>query len=77
MKSAGLYNGFADNRTGDAKQMNSDPLHEAYSHFEAGQLQDADVSCQFILVDKPDNAEAWHLLGIIRFKQGRTEEALC
>src|SRR6266566_2419745 len=35
--------------------MNSDPLHEAYSHFEAGRLQDADVSCQFILVDKQDN----------------------
>ena len=55
--------------------MNSDPLHDAYAHFEAGRLEDADVSCQFVLVDKPDNAEAWHLLGIIRFKQGRTDEA--
>lgn len=55
--------------------MDSDPLHEAYAHFEAGRLQDADVSLQFVLVDKPDNAEAWHLLGIIRFKEGRTDEA--
>jgi type II protein arginine methyltransferase len=55
--------------------MDVDPLEQAYQQFQAGQLQEADVSCQFVLVDVPDNAEAWHLLGIIRFRQGRNDEA--
>jgi len=55
--------------------MDANSLDEAYRHFEAGRLEDADVSCQFVLVDAPQNAEAWHLLGIVRFRQGRNEEA--
>jgi len=52
-----------------------DQLDEAYSHFNAGRLEDADTALQFLLVDAPENAEAWHLLGIVRFRQGRNDEA--
>lgn len=52
-----------------------DQLDQAYAHFNAGRLEDADTSLQFLLVDAPDNAEAWHLLGIVRFRQGRNDEA--
>ncbi len=55
--------------------MDTNPLDQAYNHFQAGRLEDADVSCQFVLVDAPENAEAWHLLGVIRFQQGRNDEA--
>ena len=55
--------------------MDANSLDEAYGHFEAGRFEEADVSCQFVLVDAPQSAEAWHLLGIIRFKQGRNDEA--
>lgn len=50
-------------------------LDQAYAHFNAGRLEDADTALQFLLVDVPDNAEAWHLLGIVRFRQGRNDEA--
>lgn len=52
-----------------------DQLDEAFAHFNAGRLEDADTVLQFYLVDVPDNAEAWHLLGIVRFRQGRNDEA--
>lgn len=55
--------------------MEAHSLDVAYKHFEAGRLEDADVSCQFFLVDAPQNAEGWHLLGVIRFRQGRSDEA--
>ena len=55
--------------------MQGNSLDDAYGHFQAGRLEDADVTCQFVLVDAPQNAEAWHLLGVVRFRQGRSEEA--
>jgi cytochrome c-type biogenesis protein CcmH/NrfG len=55
--------------------MDGKQLDEAYAHFNAGRLEDADTSLQFVLVDAPENAEAWHLLGIVRFRQGRVDEA--
>ena len=55
--------------------MDGKQIDEAYAHFNAGRLEDADTSLQFVLVDAPENAEAWHLLGIVRFRQGRNDEA--
>src|SRR5579863_9081030 len=55
--------------------MDDKQLDEAYAHFNAGRLEDADTHLQFVLVDAPDNVEAWHLLGIVRFRQGRNDEA--
>jgi len=55
--------------------MNPNPLHEAYMHFNAGRLEAADEGCREVLSAEANHSEANHLLGIIRYQQGRTSEA--
>ncbi len=56
--------------------MQSDPLSQAFEHFHYGRLDEAEERCSVLLDRNPDSAEANHLLGAIRFQQGRSEEAL-
>jgi type II protein arginine methyltransferase len=56
--------------------MNSDPLLQAFQLFQNGQYEEAGQSCQLFLAGNPSHAEMNHLLGVIRFHQGRTAEAL-
>src|SRR5215471_1840339 len=56
--------------------MQPDPLTQAYEFFHAGRLDEAAERCNVILQRNADNATANHLLGAVRFQQGRTEEAL-
>ena len=51
-------------------------LFQAFDHFRAGRHDEAARTCQTFLVDNPDHAEANHLLGVIRFHQGKATEAL-
>jgi len=44
-------------------------------HFQDGRLDEADECCRLVLKANPDNMQANHLLGVIRFRQGRIAEA--
>ena len=46
------------------------------SIFKSGRLGEAEERCTVMLNRNPEYAEANHLLGAIRFQQGKTEEAL-
>jgi protein O-GlcNAc transferase len=56
--------------------MQPDPLSQAIEHFRSGRFDAAEERCRFVLDRNPDHAEVNHLLGAIRFQQGRTEEAV-
>src|SRR6266550_3545159 len=56
--------------------MQPDPLSQAIEYFRSGRLDAAEERCQVVLGRDPEQAEANHLLGAMRFQQGRTEEAL-
>jgi len=55
--------------------MAANPLHDAYEHFQAGRVAEAERRCRAVLAGDPGHAEANHLLGIMRFQEGRTAEA--
>src|SRR5258706_8406030 len=55
--------------------MSLDPLQQAYSHFQEGRLDEADESFRIVLDANPDHMQANHLLGVIRFRQGRIVDA--
>ena len=56
--------------------MAEDPLSQAIAFFRDGDPAKAEASCVIILQRNPGHAEANHLLGAIRFQQGRTAEAI-
>ena len=56
--------------------MAEDPLSQAIAFFREGDPAKAEASCVIILQRNPGHAEANHLLGAIRFQQGRTAEAI-
>lgn len=56
--------------------MPGDPVTDAIAFFREGELAKAEASCAVILQRNPGHAEANHLLGAIRFQQGRTAEAI-
>jgi len=56
--------------------MQTDPLQQAYEHFQAGQFKQAGACCHLVLGPDPDHVEANHFMGAIRFQQGRVDEAL-
>ena len=67
---------------GDEKQPGSsdvrnleDPMDLAVRLQMTGRLEDATSIYQKIVQDDPENADAWHLLGIIAHQAGRTEVA--
>lgn len=51
-------------------------LDQAIASHQGGRLADAERCYRQVLNIKPDHAEARHLLGILRFQQGRHREAL-
>jgi len=56
----------------DVKQL----LARASEWHRIGKLAEAEALYLQILEGKPDQFEAWHLLGMLRFQQGRLDEAL-
>jgi hypothetical protein len=56
--------------------MLSDPLSQAIEHFRSGHLEESEERCRVVLDRNPGHAEANHLLGAIRFQQGKAEEAV-
>lgn len=56
--------------------MPSDPLLQAYEHFQFGRLEAAAERSRAVLDRDPAHAEANHLLSAICFQQGKAEEAL-
>ena len=51
-------------------------LHQATTFHQRGQIADAERCYRQLLNVKRDHAEARHFLGILRFQQGRSAEAL-
>lgn len=49
-------------------------LRLAIEHQGAGRLDEARAILDEVLTRQPDNPDALHLLGLVRFAQGRTEE---
>ncbi len=47
----------------------------AQAHQQAGRLAEAEGIYRTILASEPDNAEAWHYLGVAAYQQGRHDEA--
>src|SRR6266566_5693888 len=56
--------------------MISEPILQAFQLFQNGQYDEAGEHCRMFLAGDPGHAEMNHLLGVIRFHQGRTIEAL-
>lgn len=52
------------------------PLSAALAHFQRGDFDGAGALCRGCLAGDPENASAWHLLGLIEHRRGRLEEAL-
>ena len=50
-------------------------LHSAIQHCNAGQLAQAESLCRRAL-ERQDNPDGWHLLGMIALRSGRAEEAV-
>src|SRR5882672_10986246 len=55
--------------------MQPDPLSQAIEHFRSGRLDEAEERCRVVLGRDPEHAEANHLLGAMRFQQGKDEAA--
>jgi chemotaxis protein methyltransferase WspC len=53
----------------------SDLLAEAKRHADAGRLAEAEQSCRAALALRPDDAEAWFLLGLTAECAGRPQDA--
>jgi len=49
-------------------------LHEGLARQKAGDREGAEAAYREILATDPDNADALHLLGLVRIEQGRNEE---
>ena len=56
--------------------MHSDPVLQAFEHFHEGSYDAAANVCQSVLARDPDDVEMNHLLGVIRFHQGKTADGL-
>jgi protein O-GlcNAc transferase len=53
----------------------SDLLAAALQHCQAGRLPEAEQISRQILTAQPNNADAWHLLGMIAYRAGNPESA--
>ncbi|MGA3066214.1 MAG: tetratricopeptide repeat protein [Tepidisphaeraceae bacterium] len=62
--------------TPEAIAQRQEMMRLATEKFEARRLPDAEAACRNLLRDFPDHVEANHLIGLIAFQSGRSEEAL-
>jgi tetratricopeptide (TPR) repeat protein len=51
------------------------PMAVALAHQRAGRLAEAEEACRAILAERPGDAGAWHLLGLIAHQRGRHRQA--
>lgn len=56
--------------------MGSPPLAQGLEHQRAGRLAEAETIYRTILDQQPEHPDAWHLLGLISFRNGQAEEAV-
>lgn len=52
------------------------PLQLGYQYYQRGQLKSAEDLCNQVLLERPDNAAAVHLLGLVLVKAGRFDEGI-
>ena len=57
-------------------QTTADPLSAALDHHRAGRLPLAERLYRQILLQHPNHADAWHLLGALCLQAGRPGEAV-
>jgi type II protein arginine methyltransferase len=53
----------------------TDPIQQAFEHYNAGRLDEAAGLCRAALAREPSSPEVNHLLGVILFRQGDTQGA--
>jgi len=51
-------------------------LDVALQHYQSGSFQEAEKVCRQILSKQPNNADAWHLLGLISGRTGQYDSAI-
>src|SRR5258706_249086 len=51
------------------------PMAVALAHQRAGRLAEAEDACRTILAERPEEASAWHLLGVVAHQRGRHPQA--
>lgn len=56
--------------------LSDDLIGEALAHHNAGRLAEAEDLYRRAIIDNPDNANAWYLLGLALRQGGRNDEAL-
>jgi protein arginine N-methyltransferase 7 len=56
--------------------MTPDPIFQALDHFRSGRYEESAEICQTLLAGNPDSAEINHLMGVIRFHQGKPAEGV-
>ena len=56
--------------------MNKSPLEQAISLHQEGNLEEAEQAYLNVIVDEPENAEAFKLLGVMACQKGDLEEGL-
>ncbi|HXJ02133.1 MAG TPA: tetratricopeptide repeat protein [Micropepsaceae bacterium] len=56
--------------------MTPDPIFQAVNHFRSGNYDASETICLQILAGDADNAEINHLLGVIRYHQGKPADAV-
>src|SRR5438874_2746418 len=60
----------------EREAMTPDPILQAIEHFRAGRYNESAEICVGILAGDADNPEINHLLGFIRFNQGRSADGV-
>jgi len=58
-----------------AKTKKSQHLDIALQYYNSGNFQQAEVVCRQVLTQQPNNAEAWHLLGLIAAQAAQYDDA--
>jgi tetratricopeptide (TPR) repeat protein len=56
--------------------MNNNLIQSAFDQYKSGNLEQAESICRGILEAEPDNAEAYHLLGLVFYRLGDYRKAL-
>ena len=64
-------------RPGDMPTVTLDDAFQfALEHHQSGRLEEAEVLCRQILAQRPNHADAPHLLGVVAHQAGRSDLAV-
>ncbi len=67
---------YKTDSVGQATKHNTTLLQQAIAHHQAGRLQQAEKIYQHIIEVEPENANAYHFLGVIAYQVGKNDLAV-